>query len=82
MQLLAGSEGELSLVVVVPNYLGDQPPPSKLPGASELENHHRQLAEEYIARESKRRHLEFGSASKGVALERFAGLKRSINTRP
>lgn len=68
VQLLAGSEGELSLVVVVPNYLATSFPASKLPGAAELEDHHRQLAEEYIARKASDVTSSSGVQAKGVAL--------------
>jgi nucleotide-binding universal stress UspA family protein len=68
-QLLAGSEGELSLVVVVPNYLAAGFPGSNLPGAAELEEHHKQLADQYIAQKAKDVSSRLGVRAKGVALK-------------
>lgn len=68
-QLLAGSAGELSLVIVVPNYLAASFPGSNLPGAAELENHHKQLAEQYIAQKAQEVSSRSGVQAKGVALK-------------
>jgi hypothetical protein len=68
-QLIAGSAAELSLVIVVPNYLAASFPGSNLPGAEELQNHHKQLAQQYIAQKAQEVSTRFVVQAKGVALK-------------
>ncbi len=68
-ELLTGSDGELSLVIVVPNYLAAGFPGSSLPGAAELEQHHKELAEQYVSQKAAEVSAHSGVHAKGVALK-------------
>jgi nucleotide-binding universal stress UspA family protein len=68
-QLLAGGTGELSLVIVVPNYLAASFPGANLPGAAELGNRQKQLAEQYVAQKAHEVSSLAGVPAKGVALK-------------
>lgn len=68
-QLLTGTTGELSVVTVVPSYLAASFPGSNLPGRTELEDHHKRLAEEYVAQKAEELTLRTGVPAKGVTLK-------------
>jgi nucleotide-binding universal stress UspA family protein len=68
-QLLMGSTGELSVVTVVPIYLAASFPGSKLPGTTELEDHHGRLAEEYVAAKAEEIETRTGVPAKAVTLK-------------
>lgn len=67
-QLLTGGTGELSVVTVVPSYLAASFPGSNLPGRTELEDHHKRLAEDYVAQKAKEITSRTGVPAKGVTL--------------
>src|SRR5574341_50040 len=68
-QLLTDSTGELSVLMVVPSYLAASFPGSHLPGASELEDHHKRLAEQYVSEKAAEIASRTGVPAKGVSLK-------------
>lgn len=73
LEIASHHNAPVSLVVVVPSYERANTPGTKLPGAAELEAHHRQLAQEYLDQQ-----VQF---LKDAGLKDVKGVLRSGDTR-